>query len=56
MVSEHLHSLDFFFPPHQNVKLIVQNALKLYSEDRIGLVDYALESGGTVTTLPIVMV
>lgn len=28
--------------------MIVQNALKLYSEDRIGLVDYALESGGTV--------
>ncbi|XP_062859423.1 SUN domain-containing protein 1 isoform X2 [Trichomycterus rosablanca] len=29
-----------------DVQLIVQNALKLYSEDRIGLVDYALESGG----------
>ncbi|XP_053495502.1 SUN domain-containing protein 1 isoform X5 [Ictalurus furcatus] len=28
------------------VQLIVQNALKRYSEDRIGLVDYALESGG----------
>uniref|UniRef100_A0A8B9RDS1 Zgc:152977 n=1 Tax=Astyanax mexicanus TaxID=7994 RepID=A0A8B9RDS1_ASTMX len=28
------------------VQLIVQNALKLYSQDRIGLVDYALESGG----------
>ncbi|XP_035471979.1 SUN domain-containing protein 1 isoform X6 [Scophthalmus maximus] len=28
------------------VKLIVQNALKLYSQDRTGLVDYALESGG----------
>ncbi|KAL4658129.1 SUN domain-containing protein 1-like isoform X3 [Arapaima gigas] len=30
----------------EQVKLIVQNALKLYSQDRIGLVDYALESGG----------
>ncbi|XP_046709600.1 SUN domain-containing protein 1 isoform X13 [Silurus meridionalis] len=30
----------------EDVQLIVQNALKLYSEDRIGLVDYALESGG----------
>ncbi|XP_058262004.1 SUN domain-containing protein 1 isoform X7 [Hemibagrus wyckioides] len=30
----------------EDVQMIVQNALKLYSEDRIGLVDYALESGG----------
>ncbi|XP_037400210.1 SUN domain-containing protein 1 isoform X8 [Pygocentrus nattereri] len=30
----------------ENVQLIVKNALKLYSQDRIGLVDYALESGG----------
>ncbi|XP_072523844.1 SUN domain-containing protein 1 isoform X6 [Salminus brasiliensis] len=30
----------------KQVQLIVQNALKLYSQDRIGLVDYALESGG----------
>lgn len=30
----------------QHVKLIVQNALKLYSQDRTGQVDYALESGG----------
>ncbi|XP_047673181.1 SUN domain-containing protein 1 isoform X9 [Tachysurus fulvidraco] len=30
----------------EDIQLIVQNALKLYSEDRIGLVDYALESGG----------
>ncbi|XP_017338920.1 SUN domain-containing protein 1 isoform X6 [Ictalurus punctatus] len=30
----------------EDVQLIVQNALKRYSEDRIGLVDYALESGG----------
>lgn len=28
------------------VQLIVRNALKLYSQDRTGLVDYALESGG----------
>lgn len=28
------------------MKLIVQNALRLYSQDRTGLVDYALESGG----------
>lgn len=26
--------------------MIVQNALRLYSQDRTGLVDYALESGG----------
>ncbi|XP_058509178.1 SUN domain-containing protein 1 isoform X6 [Solea solea] len=30
----------------EQVKLIVHNALKLYSQDRTGLVDYALESGG----------
>ncbi|XP_056628186.1 SUN domain-containing protein 1 isoform X5 [Triplophysa dalaica] len=29
-----------------HVQMIVENALKLYSEDRTGLVDYALESGG----------
>uniref|UniRef100_A0A3B5QEI5 Sad1 and UNC84 domain containing 1b n=1 Tax=Xiphophorus maculatus TaxID=8083 RepID=A0A3B5QEI5_XIPMA len=30
----------------EDVNLIVQNALKLYSQDRTGQVDYALESGG----------
>ncbi|XP_036445172.1 SUN domain-containing protein 1-like isoform X2 [Colossoma macropomum] len=30
----------------EQVQLIVLNALKLYSQDRTGLVDYALESGG----------
>ncbi|XP_048043842.1 SUN domain-containing protein 1 isoform X2 [Megalobrama amblycephala] len=30
----------------EQVQLIVQHALKLYSEDRTGQVDYALESGG----------
>lgn len=30
----------------EQVKVIVQNALRLYSQDRTGLVDYALESGG----------
>ncbi|XP_023666411.2 SUN domain-containing protein 1 isoform X5 [Paramormyrops kingsleyae] len=30
----------------EQVKLVVQNALNLYSQDRTGLVDYALESGG----------
>ncbi|XP_068605659.1 SUN domain-containing protein 1 [Brachionichthys hirsutus] len=30
----------------EQVKLIVQNALRIYSQDRTGLVDYALESGG----------
>ncbi|XP_067286057.1 SUN domain-containing protein 1 isoform X2 [Pseudorasbora parva] len=30
----------------EHVQLIVNNAMKLYSEDRTGLVDYALESGG----------
>lgn len=40
-------------PPHtgsvlvfQQVHRIVNQALKRYSEDRIGMVDYALESGG----------
>lgn len=35
----------------QHVQLIVNNAMKLYSEDRTGLVDYALESGGIVMML-----
>ncbi|XP_077062232.1 SUN domain-containing protein 1 isoform X6 [Siphateles boraxobius] len=30
----------------EHVQLIVNNAMKLYFEDRTGLVDYALESGG----------
>ncbi|XP_076154632.1 SUN domain-containing protein 1 [Alosa pseudoharengus] len=30
----------------QHVELIVKNALRLYSQDRTGMVDYALESGG----------
>ncbi|XP_045565977.1 SUN domain-containing protein 1 isoform X11 [Salmo salar] len=30
----------------EHVQLIVKNALTLYSQDRTGLVDYALESGG----------
>ncbi|KAM9412094.1 SUN domain-containing protein 1-like isoform 22-T37 [Salvelinus alpinus] len=30
----------------EHVQLVVKNALKLYSQDRTGLVDYALESGG----------
>ncbi|TRY55562.1 hypothetical protein DNTS_023158 [Danionella cerebrum] len=30
----------------EHVQLIVNNALKLFSEDRTGMVDYALESGG----------
>ncbi|KAG9340433.1 hypothetical protein JZ751_021546 [Albula glossodonta] len=30
----------------EQVQLIVQNALRLYSQDRTGRVDYALESGG----------
>ncbi|XP_035260729.1 SUN domain-containing protein 1-like isoform X12 [Anguilla anguilla] len=30
----------------EQVQLIVRNALELYSQDRTGLVDYALESGG----------
>lgn len=34
----------------QHVKLIVQNALRLYSQDRTGQVDYALESGGKKET------
>lgn len=34
----------------QQVHHIVNDALKRYSEDRIGMVDYALESGGKKTT------
>ncbi|XP_051529824.1 SUN domain-containing protein 1 isoform X2 [Myxocyprinus asiaticus] len=30
----------------EDVQLIVNNTLKLYSEDRTGLVDYAMEAGG----------
>lgn len=33
-------------PVFQDVRHIVSQALKRYSEDRIGMVDYALESGG----------
>lgn len=39
----------------QQVHRIVKQALQRYSEDRIGMVDYALESGGVCpafTTLP----
>ena len=32
--------------PPQQVHLIVGQALKRYSEDRVGMVDYALESAG----------
>ena len=35
----------------QQVQLIVQNALRLYSQDRTGHVDYALESGGNVANI-----
>lgn len=39
------------FVSPQHVQLIVNNAMKLYFEDRTGLVDYALESGGIVIVL-----
>lgn len=35
----------------QEVHRIVNQALKRYSEDRIGMVDYALESGGVCAAL-----
>lgn len=41
----------FWAPVFQQVHRIVNQALKRYSEDRIGMVDYALESGG-VSSLP----
>lgn len=47
----HLSPGDMF----QQVHRIVKQALQRYSEDRIGMVDYALESGGVCpafTTLP----
>lgn len=43
------HRPDFtplLLPPLQQVHLIVDQALKRYSEDRVGMVDYALESAG----------
>lgn len=36
----------------QQVQRIVNQALKRYSEDRIGMVDYALESGGLCARPP----
>lgn len=30
----------------QQARVIVNNALKLYSQDKTGMVDFALESGG----------
>ncbi|KAK7940366.1 hypothetical protein WMY93_003692 [Mugilogobius chulae] len=41
---QHAASADGLTEEH--VKVIVQNALKLFSQDRTGLVDFALESGG----------
>lgn len=32
--------------PAQQARVIVDNALKLYSQDKTGMVDFALESGG----------
>lgn len=40
--TSHLSPGDMF----QQVHRIVKQALQRYSEDRIGMVDYALESGG----------
>ena len=48
-ISSPNHYFPFFLLQH--VQLIVKNALKLYSQDRTGLVDYALESGGKVSQL-----
>lgn len=39
-----INKVKFFVT--QQVKLIVQNALRLFSQDKTGRVDYALESGG----------
>lgn len=33
-------------PSAQQARVIVNNALKLYSQDKTGMVDFALESGG----------
>ncbi|XP_056309112.1 SUN domain-containing protein 1 isoform X5 [Danio aesculapii] len=40
------HTAEAAGMSEEHVQLIVQRALKLYSEDRTGQVDYALESGG----------
>lgn len=34
----------------QQARVIVNNALKLYSQDKTGMVDFALESGGECPT------
>ena len=33
----------------QQARVLVNNALKLYSQDKTGMVDFALESGGEYT-------
>lgn len=38
----------------EHVQLIVKNALKIYSQDRTGLVDYALETGGEIPHVALV--
>ncbi|KAJ8363093.1 hypothetical protein SKAU_G00119240 [Synaphobranchus kaupii] len=40
------HATEAAGMSEKHVQLIVKNALNLYSQDRTGLVDYALESGG----------
>ncbi|KAI4876912.1 hypothetical protein NFI96_030218, partial [Prochilodus magdalenae] len=41
-----VHTTEAAGMTKEQVQLIVRNALKLYSQDRTGLVDYALESAG----------
>ncbi|KAJ7987639.1 hypothetical protein DPEC_G00328570 [Dallia pectoralis] len=40
------HTIEATGMSEEHVQLIVKNALNLYSQDRNGLADYALESGG----------
>ncbi|MBN3308053.1 SUN1 protein, partial [Amia calva] len=46
VVTNAVHHAGVTGMSEEQVRVIVHNALKLYSQDRTGLVDYALESGG----------
>lgn len=43
------HLSDISLLLSQDVHMIVKNALRVFSQDRTGLADYALESGGQNT-------
>lgn len=51
MFSNEHHSSQTASLRFQEVRVMVMEALKLFSQDRTGLADYALESGGRERTL-----